>query len=75
MSIDALQHAAARTSEMYKKWRFFNIFEIHRLNLRNDSNVKSGYMSGTPDFVQKPSFSKQEDYGDGNAVPRASSLS
>lgn len=54
--------AAAAAYDIYMRRQFFNLFEMPRLELCNDSEVNSKYMSGTLDSVCKPSRSKKKDH-------------
>lgn len=55
LSRDVLRPAAAGLDEMYIRRHSSNIFEVPRMKLCYDSNVKKKYTTRTPVIFWKPS--------------------
>lgn len=66
---------AAGVDEMYMGKQPFNIFEMQRLALCNNTRLSREYLSGTPALVQEPSWSRKVDHRDSGTLSRSYSAS
>lgn len=73
VSTDVPRSAASGADEVYMRRHAFNIFEIPRLILRNNSKDNRDYISGAPTVIRMQLRSDKEDRWDRDALRRACS--